>query len=109
MRNCLQTIALKTSFQFGLPNYHIEPLGPPVRSALTMEYQNRKSVLRKFDLTAMVFEETASHKPLSSATWTDRSALVPKRPAPALVSKCMSQMRCAQTKLLNSTVSQTSR
>ena len=31
---------------------------------------------------AMVFEETASHKPLSSATWTDRSALVPKVPAP---------------------------
>jgi len=31
---------------------------------------------------AMVFEETASHKPLSSATWTDRSALVPKAPAP---------------------------
>ena len=30
----------------------------------------------------MVFEETASHKPLSSATWTDRSALVPKAPAP---------------------------
>ena len=29
----------------------------------------------------MVFEEAASHKPLSSATWTDRSALVPKVPA----------------------------
>ena len=30
----------------------------------------------------MVFEEAASHKPLSSATWTDRSALTPKIPAP---------------------------
>jgi len=35
---------------------------------------------------AMVFEETASHKPLSSATWTDRSALVPKAPAPLWLS-----------------------
>ena len=58
-----------------------------------MEYQNRKSVLRKFDLTAMVFEETASHKPLSSATWTDRSALVPKGPAQASVSPEAAQPR----------------
>jgi hypothetical protein len=60
--------------------------GLPVRSALTMEYRSRKSVLRKADLTAMVFEETAGHKPLSSATWTDRSALVPKSPARTSVS-----------------------
>ena len=40
---------------------------------------------------AMVFEETASHKPLSSDTWTDRSALVPKAPAPLWFSHQIAQ------------------
>ena len=35
---------------------------------------------------AIVFEEAASHKPLSSATWTDGSALTPKVPAQSDVS-----------------------
>ena len=34
--------------------------GLPVRSALTMEYRNRKIVLRKADLTAVTFYKSAS-------------------------------------------------
>ena len=39
----------------------------------------------------MVFEEAASHKPLSSATWTDRSALTPKVPAQSALSHADAQ------------------
>ena len=49
---------------------------------------------------AVVFEETASHKPLSSAAWADRSALVPKVPAQSRKS-----LRNAQTHRLSIQVS----
>ena len=43
------------------------------------------------NLAAMVFEEAASHKPPSSDTWTDGSALTPKVPAPPDVSPSNAQ------------------
>ena len=48
--------------------------GLPVRSALTMEYQNRKSVLRKGDPTAMVFDETVGGPAVSPSGQTYRDA-----------------------------------
>ena len=67
MRYRSQPIPLKTRFQLGLPKFIIGRLGPPVGSALTMEHQKKKNVLRKADPTAVTFWQTASLLHLSTA------------------------------------------
>ena len=47
--------------------YKFGQLGLPVGSALAMEYQSRKFVLRKADPTAALFWQTASLLHLSTA------------------------------------------
>jgi len=69
-------------------------IGPKAQSTLAIGFRQMRGP------AAVVFEETASHKPLSSAAWADRSALVPKVPAQSRKS-----LRNAQTHRLSIQVS----
>ena len=57
------------------------------------------------DHAAAVFEEAASHKPPSSDTWTDGSALTPKVPAPLDVSPPNAQTHRLPNEIESATLS----
>ncbi|GGX73962.1 hypothetical protein GCM10011309_25110 [Litorimonas cladophorae] len=54
---------------------------------------------------AAVFEEAASHKPPSSDTWTDGSALTPKVPAPLWLSHQNAQTHRLPNEIESATLS----
>ncbi|GGX72302.1 hypothetical protein GCM10011309_23270 [Litorimonas cladophorae] len=54
---------------------------------------------------AAVFEEAASHKPPSSDTWTDGSALTPKVPAPLWLSHQNAQTHRPPNEIESATLS----